>query len=210
MVDSQPVKTAGVGGERGYDGAKKVKGRKRHLLVDTRGLVLEAKVRPANVMDRDGIKPLLERVREHFGRLSHLWLDAGYNGKGKGKDWAEKDLGLRVLVVRRPRRPRCVWVKDGQEIDRERITKPLPEPGFKVLPRRWVVERTFSWMDQNRRMSKDYERLSETSEAFIYLAMGRLMVRRLARSWGFSDGFLQQVSARAAIVRKKHRCKRPK
>jgi putative transposase len=75
-----------------------------------------------------------------------------------------------------------VWVKEGEEIDWERIRKLLPEPGFNVLPRRWVVERTFSWIDQNRRMSKDYERLPESSEAFIYLAMTRLMVRRLARS----------------------------
>ena len=181
-MDSQSVKTTGVGGERGYDSGKKVKGRKRHLFVDTQGLVLKVKVQPANVMDRDGVKPLLERVREHFRRLSYLWLDAGYNGKGKGKDWAEKALGLTAEVVWRPRRPRYVWVKEGEEIDWERIRKLLPEPGFKVLPRRWVVERTFSWREQNRRMSKDYERLPESSEAFIYLAMTRLMVRRLARS----------------------------
>ncbi|HEX2742257.1 MAG TPA: IS5 family transposase [Rubrobacter sp.] len=182
IVDSQSVKTTGVGGERGYDAGKKVKGRKRHLLVDTQGLVLKAKVHAANVFDRDGIKPLLERVRERFQRLSHLWLDGGYNGKGKGKDWVEKELGLWAQVVRRPPRNRYVWVKEGEEIDWERLRKLLPEPGFKVLPRRWVVERTFSWIDQNRRMSKDYERLPESSEAFIYLAMTRLMVRRLARS----------------------------
>ncbi len=121
-------------------------------------------------------------VEEHFGRLSHLWLDAGYNGKGKGKDWVEKALGLTAEVVRRLRSPRYVWVKEGEEIHWERIKKLLPEPGFKVLLRRWVVERTFSWIDQNRRKSKDYERLSETSEAFICLAMARLMVRRLAHS----------------------------
>src|SRR5215204_5863254 len=183
IVGSQLVEITGVGGERGYDDAgKKVKGRKRHLLVDTQGLVLKTKVHPANVFDRDGIKPLLERVRECFQRLSHLWLDAGYNGKGKGKDWVEKELGLRAQVVRRPPRTRYVWVKEGEEIDWERIGKLLPEPGFKVLPRRWVVERTFLWIDQNRRMSKDYERLPESSEAFIYLAMTRLMVRRSARS----------------------------
>jgi putative transposase len=82
----------------------------------------------------------LELVEDRFPRLSHLWLDAGYNGKGKGKDWAEKALGLRVEVVRPPRR--WVWVREDQE--------PPPCPGFTVLPRRWVVERTFSWIDQNR------------------------------------------------------------
>jgi putative transposase len=173
IVDSQSVKTTGVGGEsRGYDPGKKVKGRKRHLLVDTEGLVMRTKVHAASIFDRDGIKPLMELIGERFPRLSCLWLDAGYNGKGKGKDWVEKALGLKVEVVRPPRR--WVWVPEGQE--------PPPWPGFRVLPRRWVVERTFSWIDQNRRMSKDYERLPETGEAFIYVAMSRLMVRRLARS----------------------------
>jgi putative transposase len=87
-----------------------------------------------------------------------------------------------VQAVRRMRRPHYVWVKDGEEIDWERISKLLPESGFKVLPRRWVVERTFLWIEQNRRMSKDYECLPETSEAFIYAEMIRLMVRRLVRS----------------------------
>lgn len=94
------------------------------MLVDTQGLVLKAKVHPANVFDRDGIKPLLERVRERFRRLSQLWLDAGYEGKDKGKDWVEKELGLRAQLVRRPhRRARYVWVKEGEEIDWERLRK---------------------------------------------------------------------------------------
>jgi transposase len=185
IVDSQSVRSTGVGGEeRGYDGGKKIKGRKRHILVDTEGFVLKAKVHSASIMDRDGIKMLLDGVCDRFPRLSHLWLDAGYNGKGKGKDWVEKVLGLTAEIVRHPPKPRYVWVKEGEEVDWEdlRARGLLPPVGFKVLPRRWVVERSFSWVGHNRRMSKDYERLPETGEAFIYVAMTRLMVRRLART----------------------------
>ena len=92
--DSQSVKSTAVGGEeRGYDGGKKVKGRKRHLLVDTEGFVLKAKIHSAKVMDYEGIKSLLRKADERFARLRHLWLDAGYRGEGKGADWVEKTLG---------------------------------------------------------------------------------------------------------------------
>ena len=188
-VDSQSVKSTGVGGEqRGYDGGKKVRGRKRHLLVDTEGLVLKAKVHSAKVMDHEGIKALLRHADEAFPRLKHLWLDAGYRGEGKGKDWVEKTLGWSVDLVERPSKPAPEkvlrawaeqWREEGVSVDWQEL---MPPRGFRVLPRRWVVERTFSWIDQNRRMSKDHERLAETGEAFIYVAMSRLMVRRLARS----------------------------
>jgi putative transposase len=186
IIDSQSAKTTGVGGEqRGYDGGKKVRGRKRHLLVDTEGLVLKVKVHSAKVPDQDGLKLLLDSARTAVSGLQHLWLDAGY--EGRGKRWAQEVLGLSVEIVRKPAKPvpekvamiwAEEWAKEGKKIDWQKL---MPPRGFKVLPRRWVVERTFSWLDQNRRMSKDYERLCATAEAFIYVAMTRLMVRRLAR-----------------------------
>src|ERR671914_438654 len=192
IVDSQSVKSTGVGGEqRGYDGGKKVKGRKRHLLVDTQGLVLEVRVHSAKVVDRDGIKLLLDpSSSDRLPRLSQLWLDAGYNGQDKGADWVQKVLGWTAEIVRHP--PKLVpeevmkrWVreltKEGVKLDREKLQQE-PKGPRAFLPKRWIVERTFSWLSQNRRMSKDYERLPESAEAFIYVAMSRLMARRLACS----------------------------
>jgi putative transposase len=187
IADSQTTKTTGVGGEqRGYDGNKKVRGRKRHLLVDTEGLVLKAKVHSAKVSEQDGLRLLLQSARSGLSRLKHLWVDAGY--EGRGKRWAEEVMGLRVEVVRKPRKPipeevakiwAKEWAKEGRRVDWQRL---MPPRGYVALPRRWVVERTFSWLGQNRRMSKDYERLCASAEAFIYAAMIRLMVRRLARA----------------------------
>jgi putative transposase len=182
-VDSQSVKTTGVGREeRGYDGGKKIRGRKRHLLVDTEGFVLKVKVHSAKVMDYEGIKALLRRAGKKFPRLSHLWMDGGYRDEDKGEDWVEKALGWTVELVERPRKaaPKEVlmawaaeWAKEGKEVDWQKL---LPPRGFQVLPRRWVVERSFAWICHNRRMSKDYERLRASGEAFVYAAMTRLMV----------------------------------
>jgi putative transposase len=192
IADSQSVKTTGVGGEqRGYDGGKKVKGRKRHLLVDTQGLVLKVRVHSAKVMDRDGIKLLLDpSSADRLPRLCHLWLDAGYNGQDKGADWVHKVLGWTAEIVRHPEKlaPEEVmkaWVREfnKEEVVAIDLEKLLLEKGPRpFLPKRWIVERTFSWLGQNRRLSKDYERLPESGEAFIYVAMSRLMVKRLARS----------------------------
>jgi putative transposase len=190
IADSQSSKSTGVGGEqRGYDGNKKVRGRKRHLLVDTEGLVLKAKVHSAKVPDQHGLrlllKLLLKSARTGLSHLSHLWLDAGY--EGRGRRWAEEVMGLSVEIVRKPPKPVAEevakrwareWAKEGKKVDWQGL---MPPRGYVALPRRWVVERTFSWLGQNRRMSKDYERLCASAEAFIYAAMIRLMVRRLAR-----------------------------
>ena len=163
-----------------------MKGRKRHILVDTEGFVLKAKIHSAQVLDQVGIKTLLRRADRQFPRLSHLWLDAGYRGEDKGADWVRKNLGWSVDLVERPKKPApegvlmawaAEWAKEGVAVDWRKL---LPPKGYLVLPRRWVVERTLSWIDQQRRMSKDYERLCASGEALVYAAMIRLMTRRLA------------------------------
>jgi putative transposase len=141
---------------RGYDSAKHVNGRKRHVLVDTLGLVLIVLVTEADMQDRDGAKRLLVMLLGLLPRLRKLWADGAYRG---------------ALVD---------WVKQFCRLDLEIVERDPAATGFQVLPRRWVVERTFAWLNHCRRLSKDYEYLPSTSEAMVYVAMVRLTTRRLA------------------------------
>jgi len=158
IIDSQSVKSTECSDERGYDAGKKVNGRKRHVLVDTLGLVLLVLVLPANCQDRDAARQLLDTF---FGqtsrrRLKHIWADGGYAGALVG-------LALRLW--------RCTI----------EIVKRTEAHLFRVLPRRWVVERTFGWMGRYRRLNRDYERQAQTGEVIVYVAMIRLMLARLAK-----------------------------
>lgn len=158
ILDSQSVKSDGHGGEVGYDPAKRIKGRKRHLLVDTMGLLLGVEITPANVPERQGALALLERCLVWFTWLRMMWVDGGYSGKTFSQDVRTVRPKLEVQVVKR-----CDDVS-----------------GFKVLPRRWVVERTFAWLMRHRRLARDYERTEESAAAWVYIAMIRIQLRRLA------------------------------
>jgi putative transposase len=158
ILDSQSVKSAGHGGEVGYDAGKRIKGRKRHLVVDTLGLVLGVVVTPANTTERDGGKAVLLRVLAWFTWLRLLLVDGGYTGPAFA-DWGK---------ARRPK----LAVKVVKRSDDVR--------GFKVLPYRWVVERTFGWLLHSRRLVRDYETTISSAEAMVYIAMIRLQLRRLA------------------------------
>ncbi len=182
IIDSQSVKTSGVGGLRGFDGGKKINGRKRHVLVDTLGLVLKAVVHSAEVQDRAGVPLLLEGIREQFPRLEHVWVDQGYTGSGK--QWIEEQLGWSVEVTKHPRtwERGFIGVMDPVTGFRLEWITVKGKKGFQgVLPRRWVVERCFAWLLHSRRLCRDYERLTSTDEALIYATMSRLMVRRLGK-----------------------------
>lgn len=155
IIDSQSVKTDEQAEAIGYDGGKRVKGRKRHILVDTLGLLLIVKVLTADIQDRDGAQILFLEIKEQMPRLSLIWADGGYRGK----------LIAWVAV-------KCRWILEiVKRSDNLKI--------FQVLPKRWIVERTFSWLNRNRRLSKDYERKAASSEAWIYFSMSLLMLKRL-------------------------------
>jgi putative transposase len=156
VLDSQSVKTTEVGGIKGFDAGKKVKGRKRHIVVDTLGLLIAVVVTAANVQDYHGARPALARAKDRGPGLKVVWVDGIYE-KQWLIDWTRDECGWELQVVKRS--------------DQER--------GFKVVPKRWVVERTFGWLGRYRRSSKDYEVLPETSEAMIQMAMIHVMVRRL-------------------------------
>ena len=156
IIDSQSVKTTEQPGPRGYDAGKKVTGRKRHIVVDTMGLVLAVVVHAADVQDRDGARLALALLQGRCPRLQVVWADQGYQGPQLG-DWVTAWMSWALVIVRRPPGSR----------------------GFQLLPKRWIVERTFAWLGRYRRMSKDYEGLPATSETWIRIAMIDRMLHRL-------------------------------
>jgi putative transposase len=157
IIDSQSAKTTEAGGDRGYDAGKKIKGRKRHIVTDTVGNLLEVVVHAADIQDRDGAKLVLNKLTEATkARLQKVWADGGYRGK---------------LID---------WVRDQLEIVLEIVSRDPNQPGFQLLPRRWVVERTFAWLGRYRRLSKDYEKCTKSSEGVVYIASIYTMIKRIA------------------------------
>lgn len=159
ILDSQSIRTAEGGEDRGYDAGKKITGRKRHLAVDTLGMVLTVVVQSASWQDHDGACFVLMRLREQFRRLKVLFADGAYGRNGL-PEWVLATFG---------------WVL-------ETVLRPVGVKGFVVLPKRWIVERTFAWLARYRRHSRDYEKTTASAEAMTYIAMTSLMSKRLARN----------------------------
>jgi transposase len=158
ILDSQSIKSDGHGGTVGYDAGKKIKGRKRHLLVDTLGLVLAVAVTAANVPEREGARGLLSAVLGWFTWLRRMWVDGGYSGP---------DFAAWVRTIR-------------PKLEVDVVKRSDDVSGFKVLPKRWIVERTFGWLMRHRRLVRDYEHCESSAEAWVYIAMIRIQLRRLA------------------------------
>lgn len=181
VIDSQSIRTSERGGPHGYDAGKKIKGRKRHLVTDTLGLILAICLQTADVQDRDGAAPVVEQALAKYPNIEKLYTDGGYAGKC-AKDLGER-FGMAVEVVRRPNGGNArYWSK-------KQMFLPLPEvqTGFVVLPKRWVVERTNAWSIRPRRLVKDFEQLCSVSEAWLWLTHSRVILRRLAFNSSYEE-----------------------
>lgn len=168
IIDSQSVRTSAQGGPKGFDANKKIKGRKRHLATDTLGLLLAVVVTAASIQDRDAGPAVLDAALARYPTLALVYVDQGYAGRCAAA-MCERDV--RVEVVRRRD---TVWSSSQLSL------LPLPAPGFAILPKRWVIERTNAWNDAPRRMARDYDRRLDVSEAWIWVTEARLLLRRVA------------------------------